>query len=551
MNNVYYKVVEALLNEFSSMGGGSVGGVSTPLGSGPKAGSKGENIYKSSKSTDKKHRSKGKKKKTYTRSVQWYLKNGGEKGRKRTLKENYSFLFESKKTPQLENLSKDQILAFIEHMLGNAVEGYQISMTEKFSGQHVSVLVGPDGYKKDKKTNKTINTGPQIFIATKKSFDKAKSDRLKKGLPVTNVDIMKTKYSDLHTYDEFKKSSYRRRAGYNWYLFLNRSGASRSIYNAFKYSYPHKMSEGTYKYFGVESLKSDDRKGDYISYSIPDRKEYAVVYSGEFTEEDAKAMTNPEYNIYFMGPNQAKRFPEITQKYIDILSSLKQKIQSHSTGSFKQFVLENIKPQLTELLMTSLSGSLIAPSSPFEGLFVSIKDQIGFKIPNPKYGDLQRIQSPFASSFEYGAIDLRSASQSLFEVAEAIKLQDVTLDSSDQIRKNSSGYNTLNYAVTIGSMNLRTKLRVFFTPESFYEFTSDIVDLLNNPNKSLASKIMKTMLGVVRNKRAWRIVEPGDNYNNENIAIITQAFNDLCLKIEEIKRLKAEKKAQEKAKKLS
>jgi len=551
MNNVYYKVVEALLNEFSSMGGGSVGGVSTPLGSGPKAGSKGENIYKSSKSTDKKHRSKGKKKKSYTKSVQWYLKNGGEKGRKRTLKENYSFLFEAKKTPQLENLSKDQILAFIEHMLGNAVEGYQISMTEKFSGQHVSVLVGPDGYKKDKKTNKTINTGPQIFIATKKSFDKAKSDRLKKGLPVTNVDIMKTKYSDLHTYDEFKKSSYRRRAGYNWYLFLNRSGASRSIYNAFKYSYPHKMSEGTYKYFGVESLKSDDRKGDYISYSIPDRKEYAVVYSGEFTEEDAKAMTNPEYNIYFMGPNQAKRFPEITQKYIDILSSLKQKIQSHSTGSFKQFVLENIKPQLTELLMTSLSGSLIAPSSPFEGLFVSIKDQIGFKIPNPKYGDLQRIQSPFASSFEYGAIDLRSASQSLFEVAEAIKLQDVTLDSSDQIRKNSSGYNTLNYAVTIGSMNLRTKLRVFFTPESFYEFTSDIVDLLNNPNKSLASKIMKTMLGVVRNKRAWRIVEPGDNYNNENIAIITQAFNDLCLKIEEIKRLKAEKKAQEKAKKLS
>ena len=61
---------------------------------------------------------------------------------------------------------------------------------------------------------------------------------------------------------------------------------------------------------------------------------------------------------------------------------------------------------------------------------------------------------------------------------------------------------------------------------------------------------MKTMLGVVRNKRAWRIVEPGDNYNNENIAIITQAFNDLCLKIEEIKRLKAEKKAQEKAEKL-
>lgn len=547
MQDIYSRVLEALVREFSGVG--AIGGVVTPLGTGPKAGAPRKKIYKKSTATDKKHRTKGKKKKAYTRSVQWYLKHGGEKGRKRSLKENYSFLFEAK-TPQLENLSKDQLLAFVEHMLGNAVEGYQISMTEKFSGQHVSVLVGPDGYKKDKKTNKTINTGPQIFIAIKKSFDDVKTKRLSKGLPVSNVDIMKTKYSDLYTYDEFKNKNYSRRAGYNWYLFLNRSGASRSIYNAFKYSYPHEMPEGTYKYFGVESLKSDDRKGDYISYSIPGRKEYAVVYSGDFTESDAEAMTNPKYNIYFMGPNQAKRFPEITQEYIDILSSLKQKIQSHSTGSFKRFVLENIKPQLTELLMTSLSGSLIAPSSPFEGLFVSIKDQIGFKIPNPKYGDLQRIQSPFASSFEYGAIDLRSASQSLFEVAEAIKLQDVTLDSSDQIRKNSSGYNTLNYAVTLGNLNLRPNLRVFFTPKSFHSFTSDIVDLLNNPNKSLASKIMKTMLGVVRNKRAWRIVEPGDNYNNENIAIITQAFDNLCLKIEEIKRLKTEKKAQEKAEKL-
>jgi hypothetical protein len=549
-DEIYQKVVERLISEFSSMGGGAVGGVSTPLGTGPKAGAKGENIYKKSTANDKEHRSKSKKKKTYTRSIQWYLKNGGEKGRKRSLKENYSFLFEAK-TPQLENLSKDQLLAFVEHMLGNAVECYQISMTEKFSGQHVSVLVGPDGYKKDKKTNKAINTGPQIFIATKKSFDDVKTKRSSKGLSASNVDIMKTKYSDLYTYDEFKNKNYSRRAGYNWYLFLNRSGASHSIYNAFKYSYPHKMPEGTYKYFGVESLKSDDRKGDYISYSIPGRKEYAVVYSGGFTESDAKAMTSQKYNIYFMGPEQAVRFPEMTQEYINTLSSLKQQIQSHSSGSFKQFVLENIKPQLTELLMTSLSGSLIAPNSPFEGLFVSIKDQIGFKIPNPAYGDLQRIQSPFASSFGYGSIDIRSASQSLFEVAEAIKLQDLTLDSSDQIRKNSSGYNTLNYAVTLGNINLRPKLRVFFTPESFYEFTSDIVDLLNNPNKSLASKIMKTMLGVVRNKRAWRIVEPGDNYNNENIAIITQAFDNLCFKIEEIKRLKSEKKAKEKDERLS
>ena len=83
---IYERVLEELIKEFSSMGGGAVGGVATPLGSEPKAGSKGENIYKSDKSTDKPHRSKGKKKKTYTRSVQWYLKNGGEKKRKRSFR---------------------------------------------------------------------------------------------------------------------------------------------------------------------------------------------------------------------------------------------------------------------------------------------------------------------------------------------------------------------------------------------------------------------------------------------------------------------------------
>ena len=89
-NHLYEKILEAIINEASTMSGGSVTGFATPLGTGPKAGSRGENIYKSPKSTDKKHRSKGKKKKIYTRSVQWYLKHGGEKGRKRSLKDAFN-----------------------------------------------------------------------------------------------------------------------------------------------------------------------------------------------------------------------------------------------------------------------------------------------------------------------------------------------------------------------------------------------------------------------------------------------------------------------------
>lgn len=81
LDNIYSKVLDAILQEMSTMAGGAVGGVATPLGSGPKAGSRGESIYKRSTATDKKHRSKGKKKKTKTKSVQWYLKNGPSKTR--------------------------------------------------------------------------------------------------------------------------------------------------------------------------------------------------------------------------------------------------------------------------------------------------------------------------------------------------------------------------------------------------------------------------------------------------------------------------------------
>ena len=536
--DLYEKILNELLelNEFSTMGGGAVGGVATPLGTGPKAGKGGCNIYKKSTATDKKHRSKGKKKKTYTRSVQWYLKNGGEKGRKRSLKESLSFLFEGK-TPQLENLSKDQILAFIEHMLGNAVEGYEISMTEKFSGQHVSVLVGPTQYRYSRRQRKTVSKGPMVFVATKQMFDDVKQKLINKGKPSTNIDVMKAKFSDIYTPSEFANSSASRRNQYDWYRFLNKKGASRAILNAFKYSYPHELPAGTYKYFGIESLKADDRKGDYISYNIQGRKEYAVVYSGDFTEEDAKAMSNPRYNIVFMSPTQAARFPQITEDYVNQLNNIKQKIEDHTGRSFKRFMIEEVKPQIVDLLMSSLGGSLVAPDSPFEGLFVSIKDQIGFKIPNPFYRDLQRIQSPFAAAFDKDSVNTRKASSSLFEVVKAINTDNVEDITSSEVRKTSTGYHILNYFATLSNLSFQPYLRVFFSPQEFDQLTQELVDLINNPSISLSNQIINTISYKVKSKD-WHVTTSQDTYQNENIQTITASLNTLLQKIEEIKNLR-------------
>tara|TARA_Y100000816_G_C25705633_1_gene372665 strand:+ start:66 stop:365 length:300 start_codon:yes stop_codon:yes gene_type:complete len=99
MNDKIYSIVlerlleESALNEFSTMVGGAVGGVSVPLGAGPS----GSVEYKSSDASDKPERSRSKKSKKKTkksstpknylmRSPQYYLKHGGEKTRKRNFK---------------------------------------------------------------------------------------------------------------------------------------------------------------------------------------------------------------------------------------------------------------------------------------------------------------------------------------------------------------------------------------------------------------------------------------------------------------------------------
>ena len=68
---------EAELNEFSTMAGGAVGGVVTPLGAGPS----GRVKYRSGKSkSDSAYKKKRKsKKKKKTRSPSWYIKHGPAK----------------------------------------------------------------------------------------------------------------------------------------------------------------------------------------------------------------------------------------------------------------------------------------------------------------------------------------------------------------------------------------------------------------------------------------------------------------------------------------
>lgn len=86
IEKIYSRLLEIdEIEEASTIAGGAIAGVTTPFGAGPT----GPVKYKSSTSTDRKYRKKSKKKKkTYiNKSPQYYLKHGGEKSRKRSLKE--------------------------------------------------------------------------------------------------------------------------------------------------------------------------------------------------------------------------------------------------------------------------------------------------------------------------------------------------------------------------------------------------------------------------------------------------------------------------------
>ena len=247
-NEIYELVINKLLSEFSSMGGGAVGGVSTPLGTGPKAGSKGENIYKSSNATDKKHRSK--KKKIKTRSVQWYLKHGSSNRIKESLSRYTGIKLSEARTSRIKDFKKSEIIGFLKYLKGEVSDDISFSATEKIAGQ--SMTVGIKGGKK----------GNTIYSATKDML-------IQSGEDIFN------------------------------YKFMRSRGTSGLVKKAFIKNF-RQLDLGEEVVLGIEVVINDYRKPDYIAYHVPAGKEYAAIFSikpeGSFTRQDANKLSGKYWN---------------------------------------------------------------------------------------------------------------------------------------------------------------------------------------------------------------------------------------------------------------
>ena len=199
--------IKEIIEELEEMSvAGSIGGVITPLGSGPS----GKVRYKSSKSSDKKLRSKSK------RSIQYILKHGPSK--KKRINEAVLVLTEGR-TSRLDALSPDEVVAFLNYLKSEVNENTTFSVSEKISGQNTTI--GVEG------TSKGRN---KVYAATKDSLDASGG----------NVFIPK---------------------------YFRSPGASRMVKNCFIYNYP-KLQPGEKKEFGIEIIKQDFNKPDYIAYRM-------------------------------------------------------------------------------------------------------------------------------------------------------------------------------------------------------------------------------------------------------------------------------------------
>lgn len=503
-SNLYCLVLEALLdeaelNEFSTMGGGAVSGVATPLGAGPKAGSKGEDIYKPSSATDTKHRSKKKKssKKSYkAKSVQWYLKHGGEKSRKRSFKEMFNFITSnilSEKTDRLHSLAPEDVLSFLSHLRGDILQDKTFTMSEKISGQNttVGILGTPQGRNK-------------YFFALK--------DNLK-----SNSDVFHPKYA-------------------------GKIGASSYVRKQFikKYHKVKVLSPGEKTTLGLEIIKGDKLKPDYIAYGVPSRTTQVAVFSGPFDKRAARIMS--DRSIKFFSLEDIAKTPagkellsqEVLNK-IDELYELTLQNKDLNKKDFTAFIKTTVLPQLRPHVTAIFGKSKINPLSPIEGVAINIdskEDSKFFKLHSEEFENIQQAQTSLYADYQLNRLASKekrekyenSLSNQAFlnhydrygNYIRAGLLFDYVNNLGNQRGKRSFGYFVFDFIRRISEMTHYQNTRVFVSPKEFQVLCTKLLEAINkNTVRSYINFIqyLSSKIPMQRGSFRWHVVQGNEQYN--------------------------------------
>jgi len=469
MQDIYQKVIEQLLHEFSTMGGGAVGGVSTPLGTGPQVGIGKKSVYKKSTATDKKHRSKGKRKKTKTKSVQWYLKHGGKKGRKRSLKENYSFLFEAARSARIHDLKKSEIIAYLNFLKGEVSDEIQFSVTEKIAGQAMNVGI------------KGTSSGNMVYCSTKQGFE--------------------NKSGDFFAHSNTRKGS----------------ATSKLVRQAFIERF-RKLAQGEEIRLSIEVIKSDSKKPDFISYGVPEGSEKIAVFGinppGSFTRKDAAKLSGyysrSEHgdggSLTVLLPEDIPLQPNVleNEEVIAEIDALILDVQnlpgkkSDPDQPVKTDIKNYIAPRVRRLISVVFPSSNLNPESPIEAAAVNMTrdgQKTFFKVPNEDFNALQRVQSSVYAEFRSNPIkkprkrrwmsndDYKKVLRKHYEKINKLKEKRVMsfINQIESPTKQSFAYNVFKYLKFINEINvLKRNFVTFFSPQVLSSFCSSLLEGLQN-----------------------------------------------------------------------
>ena len=464
----YIKEVLEELEEMSVSGG--IGGVATPLGSGPR----GRVRYKSTKSSDKKLRSKSKK------SVQYILKHGPSK--KKKISEAVMILTEGR-TSRLNALSPEEVVSFLDYLKSQANENITFSVSEKISGQNTTI--GVEG---------TAKGHNNVYAATKDSLD------------ASGGDVFIPRY-------------------------FRSSGASRMVKNCFRYSYP-KLSPGEKKEFGIEIIKQDFNKPDYIAYKLDRNTIIAAVFIGDFTEEDAERMSikHRGTTIKFLSPTQIQRSPQLreslSEEIVLEIDSLISRVKRFNGKGIKKFIKAEIAPKVSDIINHVFGGSLLNSDSPIEGLAVNMKsgeDDLFFKVPTSQFDLIQKIQASLYAEFKINRSNQQLTRPDLFDGfydhygnnVRANMIYDF-FNNPEGLSKRSFGYHLVNFITKMTELDHSRNTRVFFNPEEFENMCSILLNAYNQDDPAGYYRLIKLLSKKIpssRNKFYWHTIQGTEDYN--------------------------------------
>jgi len=233
------------------------------------------------------------------------------------------------------------------------------------------------------------------------------------------------------------------------------------------------------KEFAFEYIATTDRP-DYINYLVGD-KPIAIEYSGMMTINEVEILNSSQEEIGFMNKDQVTIASfEFSADDENILLDLSQEIEA---GKIKRNRLKEIGAEVSRIITSAIPQSFVG--GPIEGLMVQAGEDI-YKIPNPAYADIQRLQAPIYAVFS-GRGGLRK---------REVKNRLMNFSGNDRIVSNIDSY-------LMAVAEMPSGFRSFFSADEIDDLLI-LLDGLKSGDPEAGAGIYDAFNSRVNDRNAWR-----------------------------------------------